>query len=119
MLGKAQAWQIQVCCSPENGSLGYDADRFSAYVFSMDIPRACDEPTHTAKAGASGHPGLRRQVRFNLPLERHPLQLSDSDPSAPTDWARLVWAQNPDSALAIRHGDDHVSFQRRFRNHCL
>ncbi|OCL11744.1 hypothetical protein AOQ84DRAFT_373710 [Glonium stellatum] len=30
---------------------------------------------------------------------------------APTEWTRLVWEQNQESGLLIRHGDDHVSIQ--------
>lgn len=46
------------------------------------------------------------------PGDTHSL-FSNNDASAPTEWARLIWEQNPDSALVIRHGDDHVSLQRK------
>jgi hypothetical protein len=34
--------------------------------------------------------------------------------SAPTEWARITQKQHQNSVLVIRHGDDHVSYQREF-----
>ncbi|KUJ13789.1 uncharacterized protein LY89DRAFT_590287 [Mollisia scopiformis] len=34
---------------------------------------------------------------------------ADFDASAPTEWTTFGWGQSPKSALAVRHGDDHVS----------
>jgi hypothetical protein len=36
----------------------------------------------------------------------------DQASSAPTEWARLTHKQHQNSVLVIRHGDDHVSYQR-------
>jgi hypothetical protein len=47
-------------------------------------------------------------------LTRETYKISNYDTSAPTEWARLIWKQNQESALVIRHGDDHVSLQRKF-----
>lgn len=34
-------------------------------------------------------------------------------PRAPTEWATFTWSQAKNSALVVRHGDDHVSFPRK------
>jgi len=39
---------------------------------------------------------------------------SDNVSSAPTEWARLAYKQHHKSWLVIRHGDDHVSYQREY-----
>ncbi|KAF4637604.1 hypothetical protein G7Y89_g477 [Cudoniella acicularis] len=38
------------------------------------------------------------------------LVTADFDASAPTEWTTFAWEQAPNSALVVRHGDDHVSF---------
>jgi len=42
----------------------------------------------------------------------HPLLLvaADFDVYAPMEWASFVWQSAPNSALVVRHGDDHTSF---------
>ncbi|CZR58678.1 uncharacterized protein PAC_08570 [Phialocephala subalpina] len=48
-----------------------------------------------------------------LPVDKKMLLVTaDFDPSAPTEWTTFGWEQAPDSALVVRHGDDHVSFLR-------
>jgi hypothetical protein len=42
----------------------------------------------------------------------HPMLLvtADFDPLAPMEWATFAWETAANSALVIRHGDDHTSF---------
>lgn len=42
----------------------------------------------------------------------HPLLLvaADFKVYAPVEWASFVWQSAPNSALVVRHGDDHTSF---------
>lgn len=39
---------------------------------------------------------------------------ADFDASTPTEWATFAWKNSSNSALVVRHGDDHTTFNREF-----
>ncbi|KAF4628966.1 hypothetical protein G7Y89_g9180 [Cudoniella acicularis] len=46
-----------------------------------------------------------------LPTDKEMLLITaDFDADSPTEWTTYAWEQVPNSALVVRHGDDHVSF---------
>ncbi|KAE8449055.1 hypothetical protein EG329_008643 [Mollisiaceae sp. DMI_Dod_QoI] len=84
-IGQAQVWLIQLACSAW------------PYPVAASIPLPIDKEMLLVTADFDA-----RQVSLTISL--------DILRSAPTEWTTFGWEQAPNSALVVRHGDDHVSF---------
>ncbi|KAI1412062.1 hypothetical protein F5Y13DRAFT_180412 [Hypoxylon sp. FL1857] len=102
----------------ECGDIDYSKTTYEEFKSSLDAGLARDETgiemtlTWTLQLACSGWPFPVAGETNKLNPHKMLLVTADYDADAPTEWTSYIWEkQARESALVVRHGDGHVSFQ--------
>ncbi|KAI0835936.1 hypothetical protein F5Y06DRAFT_114052 [Hypoxylon sp. FL0890] len=103
----------------ECGDVAYNKVTYEEFQSSLNAGLAHDETgigmtlTWTLQLACSGWPFPEAPETNELNLHKMLLVTADFDATAPTEWTSYIWEEQArKSALVVRHGDGHVSFQR-------
>ena len=87
----------------------------STHLFCISIPSTASESTGTRCSYAISDRGLRWIVSRVLPDGSTRRERANIFQSAQTEGTTFAYEHYPNSGLVVRHGDDHVSFNREFK----